>query len=133
MRCTHLSGAQALSIARTGDEAFFAGDSARHVPGAVGGAVEGGNVSEQGPRTAPRSRADTVDTAVEKRERISKWVPELLQQGGTISGWHLHRMLSRSQMHTEMHTYPSVPASSRLEVSLQSQKSLGWNGLSKLI
>lgn len=72
LRCTHLRGAQALPITGAGDKALFAGDGARHVPGAIGGALDGGSVSKQGPRAAPRSHADTVDAAVEKREGISK-------------------------------------------------------------
>lgn len=118
LRSTHLCGAQALPITRVEDEALFAGDGADHVPWAIRGAVEGGSVSKQRPRAASRSCTGTMDTAMEeKREEVSKQVPGLLQQGGVLSGWHLHGMLSRSQTPTEMHTYPTVPVSSRSEVS----------------
>jgi len=116
LRSTHLHGAEALPIAGAEDEALFTGDDAGHVPLAIRGAAEGGSVTKQRPRASSQSHTSTVDTATEKRGGLSKQVPGLLQEGA-LSGWHLCGMLSRSQMPTEMHTYPSAPASSKLGAS----------------
>lgn len=73
------------------DEAFFTGNGARHVPWAIGGTVDGGSVSKQWLRAASQSCTSTMDTAMEKKEGISQWGPDLLSKkelfpGGTRVG-----------------------------------------------
>lgn len=77
LRSTHLHGAQALPVAGVEGKALSAGSSAHHAPWTVGGAVEGGSVSQQRLCAASLACTGTVGTAVDKREGISQGDPTL--------------------------------------------------------